>query len=367
MQYDTKNYSTINEIKKKIYQRVVIIGLMIIPVFFVIYYIENSLTTLDWVIYLTNFIFNSISVFGFIKWKHRFIKPFEYFSFSIVFIFFLGLFVVFLQKLSSGSPTDMGEFSLWVAIIYIIAFLYFSKRQALQLSAFFIFGLFVIGFVYGINEWGQASFSKEFGYLMEVFGSSITYITMLYFTTALKEQYIESEVRSKLMTSIANTDSLTGVYSRSKISELLDYYVKQAQLHKQSLSIVILDVDRFKHVNDNFGHATGDYVLRRMVELLRSNLRENDYLGRWGGDEFLLICPDANEKAIFSLANRLENSISPEIFSNIGNPSISTGTATYQTDDSPESLLQRADIEMYKRKKEKRENTVMQINEPSKK
>ncbi len=115
----------------------------------------------------------------------------------------------------------------------------------------------------------------------------------------------------------------------------------------------MLDLDKLKQTNDTYGHSTGDYVLKRTVELLRSNLRDEDLLGRIGGDEFLLICPNTDPKQAELLADRLEKTISDAEFDKIGKTSISIGIATYQTGDTPLLLINRADSKMYSHKKNK--------------
>ena len=147
---------------------------------------------------------------------------------------------------------------------------------------------------------------------------------------------------------------MTGAYSRSKSNELLGYYISQAQKQGTTFSVIMIDVDKLKYVNDNFGHHMGDEVLCQTVDLLQSNLRENDFLGRWGGDEFLLICPDTDGQKTSLLANRLKQTVVQEDFSAIGNLSISVGVATYHPDETLESLLKRADSTMYLQKKNRR-------------
>ncbi len=124
--------------------------------------------------------------------------------------------------------------------------------------------------------------------LVQIYGSGLIYVSLLYTISKLKEKYIEAEVRSDMLSTIANTDMLTGALSRAKIEKYLDYHIMNIDLHKKPLSVMVLDVDKLKDINDTFGHNAGDYALKRTVELLYANLRDNDWLGRIGGDEFLV-------------------------------------------------------------------------------
>jgi len=155
------------------------------------------------------------------------------------------------------------------------------------------------------------------------------------------------------MSALANTDMLTGALSRLKIEEYLDNYIVNIHIHKKPLSVLVIDLDNLKPVNDTFGHKAGDYALQRTVELLRSNLRDDDLLGRIGGDEFLAICPNAGLKRAKSLAQRLEKTISNAKFDNLGNLTISVGAASYQEGDTSLTLINRADAKMYFYKKKK--------------
>jgi diguanylate cyclase (GGDEF)-like protein len=149
------------------------------------------------------------------------------------------------------------------------------------------------------------------------------------------------------MHSLAVVDSLTGVYNRHFINESLQSEIERARRYNQPLSILMVDVDHFKELNDTFGHLKGDSVLAQIASLLSSQLRAADLLGRFGGDEFLLILPNTDRFGVEIVADRMRSVISATAF--FGKRlSISVGIAQYSQDLCADELIDHADRELYK-------------------
>jgi diguanylate cyclase (GGDEF)-like protein/PAS domain S-box-containing protein len=104
---------------------------------------------------------------------------------------------------------------------------------------------------------------------------------------------------------ISRTDSLTGLFNRRALLELLEYNLKRSQRYKTRLSVILTDIDRFKFINDNYGHPIGDEIIRRVGRLIKDTLRASDIMGRYGGDEFLLILSDTGLDGAMELAERI--------------------------------------------------------------
>ncbi len=104
---------------------------------------------------------------------------------------------------------------------------------------------------------------------------------------------------------ISRTDSVTGLYNRRALLELLEYNLKRSQRYKTRLSVILTDIDRFKFINDNYGHPVGDEIIRRVGRLIKDTLRASDIMGRYGGDEFLLILSDTGLDGAMELAERI--------------------------------------------------------------
>lgn len=117
------------------------------------------------------------------------------------------------------------------------------------------------------------------------------------------------ERRFRILTEAARRDSLTGLLNRAAFEERLNEEVLRAVRHRRELAVVMFDVDGFKSVNDRFGHQTGDRVLVAVANVLQSSFRQSDPVFRYGGDEFIALCPETPGAAIGNVLQRLENSL----------------------------------------------------------
>jgi diguanylate cyclase (GGDEF)-like protein len=156
--------------------------------------------------------------------------------------------------------------------------------------------------------------------------------------------------KNRLLEVLAVTDKLTGLYNRRKLDELLDEELVRARHYEVDVSIIMLDIDHFKRVNDTYGHAVGDDVLVAMAKLLRENTRDTDALGRLGGEEFVVVCRHCDATACLDAALSLREAISTHEFPSVGRVTASFGTASCRADDSAASLLARADAALYRAK-----------------
>ncbi len=163
---------------------------------------------------------------------------------------------------------------------------------------------------------------------------------------------------------LASTDPLTGIPNRRMLEIDLRKYGKLAKRYGKKLSLILIDIDNFKGVNDTYGHPAGDEVLRRIAWLISRNIRETDTLYRYGGEEFAVLCPETDKEGSFDLAERIRESIRRERFP-IGRErhlyiTVSIGIANFPEDTrDPMDLLAVADISLYKAKSEGRNRTSM--------
>ncbi len=156
---------------------------------------------------------------------------------------------------------------------------------------------------------------------------------------------------------MAETDPLTNIFNRRKLSRLLDQEIQRVERYDRFLSIALLDIDHFKRVNDTYGHDTGDYVLRRITELIKENIRITDILARYGGEEFVIILPETEVKGASRQIERMKKTIEKTSFDGVGNLTISAGITSYTGGDSCKSMITRADKALYLAK-EKGRNRV---------
>jgi diguanylate cyclase (GGDEF)-like protein len=143
------------------------------------------------------------------------------------------------------------------------------------------------------------------------------------------------------------TDRLTGLYNRLKLDEVLESEVVRAPRSGQPFSVILIDIDHFKQVNDQHGHQTGDQVLIAVAEILRTGTRATDVIGRWGGEEFLIVCPLTDAAGAIRLAQNLRQTIQDHRFPEVGLKTASFGVASFRQDDTIKEIVARADTALY--------------------
>ena len=146
---------------------------------------------------------------------------------------------------------------------------------------------------------------------------------------------------------LSRTDALTGLANRFELNRRLLEYHARAERYQRPLAVIMFDLDHFKAINDAHGHLTGDRVLQTFAGCVQASVRVTDCAGRWGGEEFLVLCPDASAEQAAAFAERIcaaTRALRPTLDLAI---SVSAGVAALDTDESVDSLLQRADEALY--------------------
>jgi diguanylate cyclase len=151
-------------------------------------------------------------------------------------------------------------------------------------------------------------------------------------------------------------DSLTGIQNRRAFDQALTESCEQARSNKQPLCLLLVDIDHFKKVNDNYGHVVGDAVLKGVSETLNDTVRGGDILARYGGEEFVAVLPntpmDGAERVADNICNMVRNQEMDEnrVGKNVGRVTVSVGVALFHAAESPEDFVTRADIALYRAK-----------------
>lgn len=169
------------------------------------------------------------------------------------------------------------------------------------------------------------------------------------FVSTAKDITERIQLQNKL-TEQAQRDSLTGIYNRYKFEEVLKAEFERADRYKNDFSLIMLDIDFFKKVNDTHGHDVGDEVLIKTVEVIAKNIRNLDVLTRWGGEEFIVLCPQTTKENAIHLAEKLRRSIEEEEFPTVNSIAASFGVTDHQDKDTIDTLLKRVDDALYKAK-----------------
>jgi diguanylate cyclase (GGDEF)-like protein len=157
---------------------------------------------------------------------------------------------------------------------------------------------------------------------------------------------------SRTLETTARTDALTGLFNRRALSEHMTRIAASARRRVEPLSVLMIDLDRFKEINDAFGHEAGDRVLCAVADRMRDAVRGEDVCGRWGGDEFLVVLPSTNEAGARKVAQRIADATAAVELGDIGlaeGVPLSVGTAT-GVHTHPQDLVRAADIALYQAK-----------------
>lgn len=159
---------------------------------------------------------------------------------------------------------------------------------------------------------------------------------------------------------IAVTDRLTGLYNRTKLDEVFANELAQAERYGESVAVILADIDKFKSVNDTYGHQVGDSVLSEFAAIVRKLVRDTDTPGRWGGEEFLVICPHTDLNGAHILAERIRATVAGHSFSVVGQKTCSFGVAGYRPGDTAETIVKRADEALYEAKQNGRDRVALE-------
>lgn len=158
---------------------------------------------------------------------------------------------------------------------------------------------------------------------------------------------------------ISQRDKLTGVYNRLKLDSVLETEVNRSKRYDSKFSVILADIDKFKNINDIYGHQVGDEVLKQMADIMSKQLRKTDVLGRWGGEEFMLICPNTSLAGAKILAEKLRKSIQNHNFKQVGIRTSSFGVSEYINGEKEQELIKRCDEALYDAKAAGRNKVIV--------
>ena len=288
------------------------------------------------------------------------VRPFEYLVYCLIFLY-LAFQIYFLLK---GVIVDDIQVEtnvlLWIAFIYILGFCLLDNRHALLGSLIFLLLIlaFSVGYIYQSNT--IIISTPKLQLLFNMLLVSIFSIILLYLMAHTGEHYNSTRLTANVNSILANTDSLTMMDNRRQLEKHLNEEINRADRHNLPLAVIMFDIDHFKRINDEFGHAFGDMVLVKSARIVRNSLRSSDHFGRWGGDEFVCIATNTDEETAVLLAERLRIDLEQAPILKSSPITCSFGVTRYVNGDTPELLISRADQGLLQAK-EKGRNQVVAI------
>jgi diguanylate cyclase (GGDEF)-like protein len=171
------------------------------------------------------------------------------------------------------------------------------------------------------------------------------------FTSTLYTYQNKIEIKNRSLSKLINIDYLTKVNNRKSIESILRKEFNRAKRYEHPLSLIILDIDDFKKINDTYGHNMGDKVLKEFAKIVVSTIRETDHIGRWGGEEFILVATETALEDAVLLAEKIRERVSEFSFPCPEKVSCSVGVAELKEQENADILVNHTDLAMYEAKK----------------
>jgi diguanylate cyclase (GGDEF)-like protein len=234
---------------------------------------------------------------------------------------------------------------MWVTVLPPISFFLLGRRPGAWIcGVVFLY----VGIYFYLQMPHQPALPVSMGSLLNIVEVMIAqwFLFMLY-ERSRAEAYTELE-------RLSETDKLTGLFNRSRLDILLMQEFCTHSSQGQPLTLIIADIDHFKRINDEYGHLTGDAILKDIATVLRNSMRTTDYCGRWGGEEFLFICTNTPENAAEAIVSKLQAALAQAKLAQDIQVTMSFGIATLAQDISAEHQLRRADDALYQAKRQGR-------------
>lgn len=259
-------------------------------------------------------------------------------------------YALYVELPSPLEETSLVSLYLWFPFVYVFVFLSYESLGALVRSGALYLLVLCVSLPHAIANLGSANPFEGFQLLGQFYISSASLVVVLYFFTGMKRELRRIRDRADQMAALAWTDSLTGVPNRRRIEDLLEQEIDRAARYELPLSLITIDLDDFKQLNDTLGHDAGDAALIEAARLIGCCLRASDGFGRWGGEEFTVVAPETDAGEASHLADRIRTAIEDHDFGE-RRLSASFGVAVYGLGDDTSSLLKRSDLALYRAKK----------------
>ncbi|HET7268584.1 MAG TPA: GGDEF domain-containing protein [Oleiagrimonas sp.] len=246
-----------------------------------------------------------------------------------------------------GASIDLKPLYLWIPVMYVFAFTMEDRKTGLAISvgvmALFV-GVSLPCLVHDID----APYSN---FTLQLHLVSAVLIAALYFFSSYQHRLLLAQLTVDQLAHLSNTDDLTKVPNRRHMAAAIETELANLANRRGGFAVMLFDIDHFKVINDRFGHGVGDAVLVALTTRAAQVFRSMDLLGRWGGDEFVVLVRDVNPEQALHMANVVCRNIAAEPLFDGHRVTISCGATVATSGDSIDSLLQRADAALYAAKR----------------
>lgn len=251
-----------------------------------------------------------------------------------------------------ATPRATSSAHAWVLLIPIISHLLMGRRLGLAVSLFYM-GIAAVIFLFRHQDQPQMMQA------LPIANIAVISLCILVFSHVYE---VTREMSERQLMKLAQTDPLTGLANRARLSDIFEREKQRARRYSSPMSVLILDLDHFKNVNDDHGHETGDLALQHIAHIFRDCLRATDLAARLGGEEFGILLSNTNSQQAMEVAEKIRRAVASTpltINNNVIRLTLSGGVAELGTDgDTLRDLVREADIRLYKAKESGRNQIV---------
>lgn len=334
------------------------------------------------------------AIFGIIESAYGVISSFDLYAYPVLFVYYflitiflhlqpqyraqvsvatiaaLALYMVVTHWIYYISPTsaEMQTLSFhharvvqWYVLIFISAFIFFETKNAIITSVIFYLALALPEVMFLLDNSVQRADEITATTLISLISNPV-YIVCLWGVTLLKAHAYRAEGQAIVMKKAALQDSLTGILNRRGATTFINDLQQHSQQTHANCGLVLFDIDHFKMINDSKGHDVGDETLIKIVQLCQTQLRAEDSLVRWGGEEFLVIVPNVTIEAVNKLAERIRLALADKTDGVLANVTASFGVALLTPNSSFQQAMKTADNALYVAKSSGRNQVAMANN-----
>ncbi len=277
-------------------------------------------------------------------------------------------------------------FATTLLFIFLVVFSYFAGNQSFGLIWTICYPLFVIPILgirkgmimvcifysiiipmayLGIGEWDYGFWDIKGFFRFTIATLGVVYTTCFFELSASSADKTIQEIREKekvhliALEKLSVTDQLTGLKNRRYFDDHFAIERKRAKRYNKTLSLIMIDIDHFKKINDAYGHQVGDAVLQAFSRLLQENVRETDIISRWGGEEFIILLPATSLENAMMAAQKIQSAVNSYRFPDVGNITASFGVSNVELNsNSNRESMNQADQALYEAKKQGRNRVV---------
>jgi diguanylate cyclase (GGDEF)-like protein len=295
-----------------------------------------------------------MSCYGLSRWgKKTPLSRILVFCYLVLYLLVL-IVITFLQAVNSGTIYTIASTLQWMPIIYVVSFLFLTNKQAI-VSAIGIYVLMVALLILAHSDIFALQNPELQAMLLHAALSQVVCIFCLFGVIKLKNNNDAATLRAEKMEKAANLDGLLGIGNRRMLQNKLNTLATDST----PFSLLLIDVDHFKAINDTHGHLVGDDILREITLSMEKSLRPEDTIGRWGGEEFLVLAKATTLKHAQMLAERVRQGVEQQVFSVAGRVTVSIGVAQFQPDASVSHIFSMADKALYEAKSSGRNKVIV--------